>query len=130
MILVDTSVWIELLRGSIRIDWEEMEEFAICGPVMQEVLQGLEDSPAATEIRRDLDKIAIVGSPVGLDVFAEAAEVYRNGRRKGFTIRSSTDCLIAVIAMRAGIGVWHRDRDYDHIARYTPLQAVRRWRAN
>ncbi len=124
MILVDTSVWIELLRGSIRVDWEEMGEFAICGPVMQEILQGLDDSPAANEFRRGLDKIAVVGDPVGLDAFADAAEVYRIARRMGYTIRSSTDCLIAVIAIRAGIGIWHRDRDYDHIARFTALRAV------
>ncbi len=41
------------------------------------------------------------------------------------TIRSSTDCLIAAIAIRNGVPVWHRDRDYDVIAKFTALRATR-----
>lgn len=130
MILVDTSVWIWLMRGGGRIDWEQLEEFAVCGPIVQELLQGLDDSAAAIEFRRGLANITLLGDPVALDVFAEAAEIYRTGRRKGFTIRSSTDCLIAAMALRSGVAVWHRDRDYDNIARFTALRAVRTWRAN
>jgi hypothetical protein len=128
VILVDTSVWIALTRGAVRIDWEEMEDFAICGPVLQEILQGLDDSAAAMEFRLGLGHLAVVGDPVALDAFAEAAEIYRIGRSKGYTIRSSADCLIAAIANRANVGVWHRDRDYDNIARFTALRAVRHWR--
>lgn len=130
MILVDTSVWVALMRGTAHVDWEEMDEFAVCGPVIQELLQGLDESPAALEFRRGLGSIAVVGDPMPLEVFTEVAEIYRAGRRKGYTIRSSTDCLIAAVALRAGIGVWHRDRDYDNIARFTALKAVRRWRAD
>jgi predicted nucleic acid-binding protein len=38
MILVDTSIWIELLRGKRRplITEDELLEFATCGPVAQE----------------------------------------------------------------------------------------------
>jgi predicted nucleic acid-binding protein len=52
----------------------------------------------------------------------QAAEIYREGRRKGHTIRSTTDCLIAAIAIENGVPMWHRDRDYDAIAKYTPLR--------
>jgi predicted nucleic acid-binding protein len=34
------------------------------------------------------------------------------------------DCLIAAIAIRNSVPVWHKDRDYSLIARYTPLRAV------
>jgi predicted nucleic acid-binding protein len=128
VILVDTSVWIALMRGAVRIDWEEMEEFATCGPVLQEILQGMDDSEEAMEFRRGLGNIAVLGDPLPLDAFAAAAEIYRIGRSKGYTIRSSTDCLIAAIATRAGVAVWHRDRDYDNIARFTALKAMRHWR--
>lgn len=81
MILVDTSVWIELLRGTIRVDWELMEEFAICGPVMQEILQGLGDTREALETRRMIGYVTVLGDPIPLDAFEEAAEIYRGGSR-------------------------------------------------
>jgi predicted nucleic acid-binding protein len=34
------------------------------------------------------------------------------------------DCLIAAIAIEHRIPVWHRDRDFDAIARYTGLEAM------
>ena len=57
-------------------------------------------------------------------LFLEAAEIYREGRRRGYTLRSSIDCLIAAIAIENGIPVRHRDRDYDAIGRYTRLKIV------
>ncbi len=54
MILVDTSVWIELLSGKLRhsVRQEDLLRFATCGPVLQEVFQGLRDVPATEEFRR------------------------------------------------------------------------------
>jgi predicted nucleic acid-binding protein len=63
-----------------------------------------------------------------VEAFLEAAEIYRSGRRRGYTIRSTVDCLIAAIAIRNGVTVWHKDRDYDSIARYTALRAITRIR--
>ena len=68
--------------------------------------------------------IPVLSDPVPLDMFVCAAEIYRQGRRPGITIRSSADCLIAAIAIDHGIPVWHRDRDFSAIARYTGLETV------
>jgi predicted nucleic acid-binding protein len=57
-----------------------------------------------------------------LERFLEAAEIYREGRRKGYTIRSATDCLIAAIAIEHGATVWRKNRDFSVISRYTPLR--------
>ena len=46
MILVDTSAWIEVLRGRHRERFRELatpKEVVTCLPVIQEVLQGLDD---------------------------------------------------------------------------------------
>ncbi len=53
MILVDTSVWIELLNGRLgsKVSQEELLNFATCGPVVQEVLQGLRQDPASEAFR-------------------------------------------------------------------------------
>ena len=47
----------------------------------------------------------------------------------GITVRSSYDCVIAAIAIENKVPVWHRDRDYRSIARYTPLREIDTHRA-
>lgn len=127
MILVDTSVWIELLnaRRGPRITEEELLNFATCGPVVQEVFEGLRDHPWAEAFREAFLALPVLSDPLSVETFLAAAEIYRQGRRKGYTIRSSTDCLIAAIAIDHKIPVWHKDRDFETIARLTSLQTKR-----
>jgi predicted nucleic acid-binding protein len=66
--------------------------------------------------------IPAIADPMPLEIFLQAAEIHREGRRRGYTIRSTTDCLIAAIAIEHGATVWHKDRDFTVIARYTPLR--------
>ncbi|MFZ2223393.1 MAG: hypothetical protein WAV26_01760 [Candidatus Deferrimicrobium sp.] len=40
------------------------------------------------------------------------------------TIRSLVDCLIAAIAVESGATVLYKDRDYESMARYAPLNTV------
>jgi len=124
MILVDTSVWIELLNGRLgsRVSQEELLNFATCGPVVQEVLQGLRQDPASEAFRDALLALPILSDPLPSAAFLSAAEIYRLGTAKGYTIRSSTNCLIAAIAIDNGVSVWHRDRDFESIARFTSLR--------
>ena len=126
MILVDTSIWIELLAGKPRyvIREEDLLRFVTCDPVVQEVLQGLRPGLQSDAFRTAFLAIPVIGDPVPLGLFVAAAEIYRQGRRRGITIRSSADCLIAAIAIDHGIPVWHRDRDFSVIARYTGLETV------
>jgi predicted nucleic acid-binding protein len=88
------------------------------------VFQGLRQGRASDAFRESFLALPRLCDPLTWDVYAEAAEIYRDGRRRGFTIRSSTDCLIAAIAIENDALVWHRDRDFDDIATYTRLRAV------
>jgi predicted nucleic acid-binding protein len=126
MILVDTSVWIELLNRPRRKLFQNriLSEFATAGPIVQEVFQGLRETPAAEEFRRDFGSIPRLSDPLPEALFVEGAEIYRRGRRQGLTIRSSIDCLIAAIAIENRVPVWHRDRDFRAIALYTGLRTV------
>lgn len=126
MILVDTSVWIELVYGRLRspISQRDLVNFVTCSPIMQEVLQGLRDDPAAVAFRQAFLSLPLVSDPLPSSTFVAAAEIYRLGRRKAYTIRSSVDCLIAAIAIENGVPLWHRDRDYEAIARYTNLRTA------
>ena len=124
MILVDTSVWIELLAGRVSLPAEPgLEQFATCGPIVQEVLQGLRPSRESELFADGFLSIPKLSDPIPSGLFVQAAEIYREGRRRGYTIRSSVDCLIAVIAIVNKVPVWHRDRDFTFIARYSPLRA-------
>ena len=58
----------------------------------------------------------------GLMDFEEAALLFRRCREAGETIRSLTDCLIAVPVIRAGATLLHRDADFDAIARHSDLK--------
>ena len=53
MILPDTSCWIDWIRHPSRLDvaGPRFQEFLTCGPIIQEVLQGLNHSPYAGQVR-------------------------------------------------------------------------------
>jgi hypothetical protein len=124
VILVDTSVWIELLNNRRRhhLTEEELVNFATCGPVVQEVFAGLRDHPWVDAFREAFLALPVLSDPLPLEVFLAAAEIFRQGRHKGYTIRSSTDCLIAAIAIDHKVPVWHKDRDFETIGRYSSLR--------
>ncbi len=126
MVLVDTSVWIEVFRKPARLRLEQVVDFddvVTCLPVVQEVLQGFGDERAFTAARDAMHALPIVESPLRAEVFDEAVRLYRAARRAGYTVRSGVDCLIAACALRHGLTVLHRDRDYDALARVSALDA-------
>ena len=126
MILVDTSVWIELLNGRMGriVSPDDLLGFVTCGPVAQEVFQGLREAPGAAAFRDAFLDLPVLSYPLPLRLYLEAAEIYKHGRLRGYSIRSSLDCLIAAIAIENGASVWHRDRDFTAIARYTNLAVL------
>lgn len=126
MVLVDTSVWIEVFRKppSVRLDdLLDFDEVVTCLPVVQEVLQGFRDERAFQLAREAMHALPIVESPLRPAVFDEAVDLYRAARRAGLTVRSGVDCLIAACAIRHGLSVLHQDRDFAQLARVSPLDA-------
>lgn len=124
MILVDTSIWIEVLAGRQPVDPDDLLRLATCPPVLQEVRQGLRRSFPAEAFFENFQALPCLSPELPTPLFLAAAEIYREGRRRGITVRSSYDCLIAAIAIENKVPVWHRDRDFDAIAQYTPLRVV------
>jgi hypothetical protein len=127
MILVDTSVWIEAFRKDAPAPLEhylDLDEAVTCLPVIQEVLQGFRDQRAFRIAHEAMHALPIVESPLRDLVFEQAIDLYRQARRRGFTVRSSIDCLIAACALQNGLPVLHRDRDYSLLAKVSPLEAI------
>ena len=125
MVLVDSSVWIEVFRRQSTFDVEavvDLEEIVTCLPVIQEVLQGFDDQQAYATAREAMFSFPIVESPITASVFDSAIDLYRSARRSGLTIRSSVDCLIAACALRHSLRVLHADRDFTFLSQICPLQ--------
>ncbi|HVR98679.1 MAG TPA: PIN domain-containing protein [Thermoanaerobaculia bacterium] len=125
VLLVDTSVWIEVFRKPSRLHLEsiiDLDEVSTCLPVIQEVLQGFREEGAFRVARDAMFAFPVVESPVRQEVFEEAAQLYRAARRAGITVRSGVDCLIAACALRNGLTVLHKDRDFSQLAQVSPLQ--------
>jgi predicted nucleic acid-binding protein len=59
------------------------------------------------------------------DTWPKAARIYFELRRKGFTINSPVDCCIAQFALEYGAILLHRDKDFEKISRFRPLQERR-----
>lgn len=128
MVLVDTSVWIETFRRPAGLTLEsvvDLDDVVTCLPIVQEVLQGFRDETAFVLARDAMMAMTIVQSPLRADVFIQAADLYRAARRAGLTIRSGVDCVIAACALRHRLEVLHHDRDYDALAKVSPLRVRR-----
>ena len=124
MILVDTSVWVETFRARNPLLLESVADFdevVTCLPVVQEVLRGFRDERAFRAAREAMLALPVIESPLSVGVFEEAVGLYRAARRRGLTVRSSTDCLIAACALRNELTVLHRCRDYPSLAKVSGL---------
>jgi len=124
VVLVDTSVWVEVFRAPDPLDLEAVVDFddvVTCLPVVQEVLQGFRVEWAFRRAREAMLALPTVESPLREGLFLEAIDLYRSARRAGLTVRSSVDCLIAACAIRHDLEVLHRDRDYTALAEVSAL---------
>jgi predicted nucleic acid-binding protein len=85
-----------------------------------EVLAGARDQEHLEQLRRLLARATLL--PTESIDFDTAAAVYRSCRSQGKTVRRLMDCLIAAVAMRAGVPVLHMDQDFTAIAAATSLR--------
>lgn len=129
MTLVDTSAWIEYLRGGASATRARVRgalaagDMATTEVVVMELLAGARTEAEAERI----DSLLALGEmlPVGgVRAWESAAALYRGCRARGVTPRSHLDCLIAAVAIREEVPVLHADRDFDLIAQHTPLRVV------
>ncbi|MEX2555790.1 MAG: PIN domain nuclease [Actinomycetota bacterium] len=128
MIVADSSAWIEHLRGTDHPAGRALErlfardvQVAVTEIVVMELLAGAEPGPPRGVLRERLVNLPML-TLAGLADFEAAAYIFQSCRRAGETLRGMTDCLVAVPAIRAGAEILHNDRDFDMIARHSPLK--------
>jgi len=126
--LVDTSAWVEYLRASGSPEHHQVRQLLesdtpahTTNVVVMEVLAGGRDEAHTLRLRRLLSRCQFVATE-GLSDYEQAAALYRRCRRAGETVRALTDCVVAAVAVRAGVAVLQAERDFDALARHTELQ--------
>jgi len=129
VVIADTSVWVDFLRGAPAPHCERMVHFleeqalALCDRVLQEVLLGVRNESEFAKVGRRL--LALPCYNLGGHVLAlAAARNYRRLRRLGVTPRSATDVLIATFCIEEGHELLHGDRDFGPMARHLGLKVV------
>ena len=126
MILVDTSVWIDFFNGAATPQTQTLDhlldtELVITGDIiLAELLQGFRsdsDFQHAIVAMEGLDCYPLAGKEVAI----KSAENYRFLRKKGFTVRKTTDMIIATFCIIHDIPLLYSDRDFDPAVQHLGL---------
>ena len=127
MLLIDTSIWIEVLRDKSRVKATQLKKI-IAGrdyylPIFSkmELLQGCKNEVEWAKMSSYLANQNYI-SPNYDSIWENSARLYFELRRKGITIRSNIDCAISIIAIENNLALYHYDRDFEAIAKYTVLK--------
>jgi predicted nucleic acid-binding protein len=123
MYLIDTSIWINYFRQKntpatqyfINLLDEEFP-FGITGVIYQEVLQGAASNSDFNQLGEYLGTQRFYHLKDNLRSYHAAAKIYFDCRRKGITIRSTIDCIIAQIAIENDLILLHDDIDFFQIS--------------
>jgi predicted nucleic acid-binding protein len=130
MVIVDTTVWIDYLRGieNAETHWLDLsldsQRLGLTNLILCEVLQGISNQGTFAQVRDDLLKFHVFETG-GVDLAIASAENYRILRQHGHTVRKTIDCLIATFCLQAGHELLHRDRDYEPFEVVLGLQVIR-----
>jgi len=129
MLLIDTSVWIEVFRdrsGQVRQQIETLiadREVLLTRFTQLELLQGSlneQEWDLLSTYLKTQDYIELT-----VESWQAAARIYFDLRRQGLTVRSPIDCCIAQVALENNLLLIHNDRDFETISQVRSLQHLR-----
>lgn len=126
MNLVDTSVWVEVLRdrtGVKKASFRQAigrEPVALSRLTEYELLAGCRDQGEWRLLVSYLDDQLYL--PLADESWRSAARIYFDLRRRGLTVRGPIDCALAQLALDNDALLVHRDRDFEAIAEVRPLR--------
>jgi predicted nucleic acid-binding protein len=141
-VLIDSSVWIDHLRGvrtretailGTLLSWLDPElqpgdrdapaNLLIGDLVLCEVLRGIPDPREHAAVKDVLLSFEVV-TIGGVDLALEAADHYRALRRLGVTMRKTIDLLIGTWCIAKDCALLHSDRDFDPMMQHLGLRAL------
>ena len=92
--------------------------------IIAEVLQGIRDDGQFRVVLDELDKCEMLDLG-GKELAIASAGNYRHLRKRGITIRTTIDCLIATFCIENGHTLLHNDRDFDAFEEHLNLRVLR-----
>ena len=129
MILVDSSVWIAFFNGINTPETDHLDQLLGLEPValgdliLAEVLQGFRidrDYKTAKQLLTSLTVYELLGSEMAV----KSADKFRLLRRKGITIRKTTDVIIATFCIENNLQLLHADKDFEPFRKHLNLRAT------
>jgi predicted nucleic acid-binding protein len=129
LILVDSSVWIDYLRGAGTRETDLLDgllgtHLLATGDLMlAEVLQGFRSDSEFDQARRLFAGLDIVtlGGP---EIAWQAARNVRALRARGITTRKTIDTIIATRCIADGHALLYSDRDFDPFVEHLGLRTA------
>jgi predicted nucleic acid-binding protein len=128
--LVDTTVWIDFFRDSETPQRHAFETLIEAGElvvimdiILTEILRGTASNKEYAAVKRRLASFPCLTARAP-KTFIHAADLYRSCRKKGVTVRSTVDCLIAAVCIENKAALLHNDSDFDYIAKCSTLKIL------
>lgn len=123
MYLVDTSVWVDFFKANSTPPVERLKlllsagtEVGLTAAILQEILQGTKDERQFAKYQSYFETQPVYLPRDPVETAITAARVYFDCRRRGITVRSSNDCLIAQVAVEHDLVLLHNDADFRRIS--------------
>ena len=126
MVVVDSSVWVDYFNSRFTAETNQLDAFlgtepvAIGDLILVEVLQGFRKN-SDYETGKELLSSCTIFEMLGTSRAFKAADNYRFLRKKGITIRKTTDTIIATFCIEQKMPLLFSDRDFDPFVQHLGL---------
>jgi predicted nucleic acid-binding protein len=130
VIVVDTSVWIDYVRGidahhTNLLDQALIHNRVVTGDlIITEFLQGFREDTDFRKARAIMESLEYYDF-LGKDLSLKAAQNFRLLRKMGITIRKTIDVMIASFCIDYRFHLLHHDRDFDAMEKHLGLMVLR-----
>ena len=127
--LVDTTVWVDFIRGRRTDEVAKLDELIGNGLVLVgdlvlcEFLRGFSSDAEAQRVEQALNKFPIV-SLCDARLAVEAAANYRILRARGITLSKTVDLIIGSYCIHHSLPLLHNDHDFDAMEKYLGLTVL------
>ena len=131
MITADSSIWIDYFKGTSTPHTEALDavlndssqELVLLDVVLMEVLRGFRLTQELRLAQQALAALPVVNA--GGEAIAHfAANIYRDLRHKGITVRSPIDLLAGAWCIYNDCDLIQSDRDYDGMVAFMGLRGT------
>lgn len=124
MILVDTSVLIDYLKGNVNKAVSSLDKiiengipYGINELIFQEILQGARSMKEFHILKKYFETIPFYYLKFGKESYEKAAQINILCRQSGVTVRSTIDLLIAETVLENNLFLLHNDNDFTNMAK-------------